>query len=154
MASLSDFAGDSTGVRVNERPPYLQEVGSYLFEVNRCVAGEKRAGGLYFVAELKVIESDQPKYPEGSKVSFFIDFAKNPDMKKEELYKFVMQGFNEDLPTTAKMLKESLITGDRQLLAGEKVRCIVELGKPSKKDGKRWPQKRWVAVAKPTAKVA
>lgn len=123
--SLSEFLNTSGGmdaVTQSQRLPFIQ-AGNFDLEVNRCVSGKSRAGAAYFVAELKILASDNATLPVGANVSMFISFATHIDVRKRNLLEFVC-GAGSTAGISAEDAKTAIvtdkITGDEQILAGEK----------------------------------
>lgn len=146
-------AKDITDVQ-ETRPPYLAD-GAYLLEVESIEVKTKRAGGEYFVAEFKILESNNPLRPVNSRTSFYVDLSSaDRDIIKlrfRDITEF-LTGFGLSVADVQKGLahapgkpEEAEITGTRQDLTGALIRFVGT--ETTSKKGKKFLQKMWVRTA-------
>ncbi len=146
MTQFADFLGETGGmdaVKPGSRQPLLG-LGVHTLQVNRCVAGKTRTGWFYFVSEFEVLSSDNPQHPKGTTAGYFISFKDYPDMAKRQLLDFLMKGFGLTEPEAKEAIKKEAAWGTEQILAGEKVTCVVR--EATSKNGKKFKDFNFSAI--------
>ena len=115
-------------------------------EIERVLLKDNRDGSKAFIAELKVLESDNEAIEKGSNQSIYENLnSKYPDMVMKKIHSFVLAslgGGNKASEITPEVMDE--IVGEDNPLAGQKV---IVVGTPSvSKAGKNYLRKDFLAV--------
>lgn len=119
--------------KVYERGVFLEPGGTYKLELKKTIVKQTRASGDGFIAEFKVLESNNPKNPAGSDASWF-QGLKDKDVAfgaiKEFLY--ALMGYDvkdkasrekakaELDPVIEKLVNEAI---SQNVLAGKTISC-------------------------------
>lgn len=132
---FKDFIGEAlkekggiAGLHANGKNPILT-TGVHDLEVNRCVVGKShpsKGGGFYFVCEFNVLESDNTQHPKGTAVTYFIGFKDYPELGMQRLLEFAMKGFGMTEAEAKEAIDKEVIWNDKQVFAGEKVKCVAK----------------------------
>jgi len=127
--------------------------GTYLLEIQRCKMIETLAQEKAFIAEFKVIESDNPVLQAGAEPSYFVNMeGKYPDLSLGNVTDFMRAGLaaaaleeGVEAPPAAETVIDpeiaTSITGESNVLAGVKIECYA-FNKPTKA-GKDFTRFKW-----------
>lgn len=77
-----------TTAKGTERGVYFKP-GTYLVEIIRCKEGVSFTRKKFFVAEFKIVESDNPERKPGTPVSFMVTFDKYPESSLGDVADFL-----------------------------------------------------------------
>ncbi len=129
--------------------------GNYVAEVERCKEGVTRKGIAFFVAETRVVKSDNPERPEGCRVSYMVQVTPDPDQKKMaegNIMDFLRAGFAakllkeggvrmepNDIPLSKEMCKDAV--GEKNELVG--VRVSLYAFNKKTKEGNDFTRTKW-----------
>ena len=95
--------------------------GNYLFEIQACKEGRTRKGDGFFVAELKVIETDNSDRPVGSICSWMAMDAHDSFLNNVKAFVCGVTGSEDNEEIDEETL--DTIVGEKQPLAGTQVKC-------------------------------
>jgi hypothetical protein len=133
----------------SERNPDLGE-GTHTYRVVRCLGKEitnpEASATFAFIGEVEVIESTTHR--PGARCKYFEGFYKFPESSLKAVGTFcaATYGFDVSNPTDVAEINPSLnelmnrAQSEENILEGRVGKCVGVLGKPSKKDGKRYPR--------------
>ncbi len=132
--------------------------GNYIIHVQRCkmieVNPTKKVKDDAFIAEFKIIESDNPKLSAGVEASYYVDMTDTeyPDLSLGNVCDFIRAGYSslliqngeesppiEDIEVSVQDCKE--VTGTENTIAGVFLR-VVAYNKPTKA-GKDFTRVNW-----------
>lgn len=122
---------------VNQGGVYILP-GTYVAEVESCKIGETRKGEAFFVADLKVIESDNEERAEGSHMSYMV--MSSWDSFESNVKAFIMGVMGCEEEEVDEEMAENAISED-QPLAGERVK--IEATNVKTKSGGDFTKCRW-----------
>jgi hypothetical protein len=134
--------GIFSGVReakVTEGGRYI-EPGNYIVEIQRCKEGETRKKVEFFVAECRILESDNSNMKPGEEASWMVTADKDATVGNLKHFAMATTGCTEDEVDEAG-LKE--IVSERNPLAGLKMR-VYAYNKPTQA-GKPFTRVKWIA---------
>jgi hypothetical protein len=94
--------------------------GVFRFEIQKCKSGHTRAQVPFFVAELAVLESNNPERPVGSSCSYMVTLDKEPALGN--IRHFCAVACGSDIEEVGEAEVEAIVA-ENNPLAGVKIRC-------------------------------
>ncbi len=125
--------------------------GTYLVEIVRCKEGLNQHQKKFFVAECKILESDNPERKVGTPCSFMVTFDKFPDLSMGNVADFLRAALSSklaamgiDVPFEKVTLDDNIgndCVGEKNELVGVKLRTFA-FNKPTK-EGTDFTRHKW-----------
>lgn len=141
QGQASIFAGMRTAT-IFKQGNYFSP-GIYDVEIIRCKVQQTRKGPLGFIAELKLIASNNPKEVVGGPdKSWYQDLSQYPQIAQSELLQFViaLYGIRQDETQKIADLQQTIVAildaavSDQNILAGQRARLVVHMKKTKGKN--------------------
>lgn len=123
---------------------YISDTGNFVLEILKCSAGiSKFKEERFFGVDFNVVESTNPKYPAGSRVSWYVGLRKDtPALSNVKDFAATAAGVPSKEVDAASI---EMIVSDEQPLAGTKVKLATVLKKT--KAGKDFTVHQWATAA-------
>jgi hypothetical protein len=125
--------------------------GKYAVDIARCKEGKNRKGVDFFVAELLIVESNNPERKPGTHMDYYVGLDKDPalgniaDFMRVGLSAFAMQKHNTPIePKDVQLDKATAdkVTGEENMLIG--VRINAEAYNKPTKAGNDFTRVKWM----------
>lgn len=126
MAAHSMFAGIKDATQ--SRGLRQLDVGSYVVEIERLRSFKSSKDGLQvFIADLSVLESDNPAFKVGDKVGYVVKQGKYLQYFLADVKSFIAAAAHIDEGEVDEETADLCVAQDGKGLKGHKMRCIVEV---------------------------
>jgi len=129
-------------ISVSESLPYI-EPGRYVLQVDRCLIGSSTRGkGDFFVAEFTVVNSDQRRFPAGTRVLMVQMFSKG-EVALSNIKSFAASVLKKDHRAITAAVMDRFVDNDGAAVQGQRVVCNAQLTKT--KAGNDFTKLMWSA---------